>query len=141
MPGEQQVCSHCGQEVSSCDEKAFTEKLLQALSHPEPLTQMRAVYLLGEKKTTEAVGALAQLYKRSKNPFLQGEIIEAMSKIGGEPVVSLLMEALDHRSFIVRGEAVRSLTKRSQKCCYQKRPRPGPQRPKLLCPPNRKGIR
>jgi HEAT repeat protein len=111
LPSEQQVCAHCHERISSWDEKAFTDKLLHALSHPEPMTQMRAVYLLGEKRITEAVGALRKLFRRSKNPFLQSEIIEAAGKIGDEVAVSLLMEALNHSSFIVRGEAVRSLTK------------------------------
>src|SRR6266536_2614698 len=111
IPGEQQVCSHCGENVSSWDERAFTEKLLQALSHPEPLTQIRAVYLLGEKKIAEAAGALTRLFRRSKDPFLQGEVIEAIGKIGGDAAFSLLVEALHHRSFIVRGEAAKALAK------------------------------
>lgn len=108
---EQAVCPHCGQKVSSWDEKIFTEKLLQALSHHEPETPVRAVYILGEKKTAEAVGALTRLFRRSKDPFLQGEIIEAMGKIGGDAAFSLLVEALHHRSFIVRGELAKALVK------------------------------
>jgi HEAT repeat protein len=109
LPSGQRLCVHCGQEVSVWDEKTFTEKLVQALTHSEPMTQTRAVYLLGEKRTAEAVGALKQLFRRSKNPFLQSEVIEAMGKIGGEAAVSLLIEALRHPSFIVRGEAAKAL--------------------------------
>jgi len=111
LPGEEQICPHCKECLSSRSKNTFTEKLLQALLHPEPQAQMRAVYVLGEKRITEAVGPLTQLFRRSKNPFLQSEVVEAIGNIGGEAGVSLLMEALDHRSFIVRGEAVRSLAK------------------------------
>ena len=111
IPGAEGVCPHCDHKISSWDEKAFTDKLLQALSHPEPETQGRAVYLLGEKKTTKALDALARLFRRSKNPFLQSEVIEAMGKIGGDAVFFLLTEALHHPSFIVRGEAAKALAK------------------------------
>jgi HEAT repeat protein len=73
------------------------------------MTQMRAVYLLGEKRVVEAVGSLAQLFRRNKNPFLQTEIIEAIGKIGGDSAYSIVIEALRHPSFIVRGEAAKAL--------------------------------
>jgi HEAT repeat protein len=106
-----EICPNCAQRISSWNEKAFTEKLIQALSHPEPETPARAVYILGEKKTAEAVGPLARLFRRSRDPFLQSEIMEAMGKIGGEEALALLMEALRHPSFIVRGEAVKALSR------------------------------
>ena len=109
--GEQQLCPHCAHKISSWGEKGFTDKLLQALSHPEPETAIRAVYLLGEKRTTEAVDTLVRLFWRTKNPFLQSEVVEAIGKIGGDSVFSLLMEALHHPSFIVRGEAAKALAK------------------------------
>jgi HEAT repeat protein len=111
LSGAQEGCPYCGQKISSWDEKAFTDKLLQTLSHPEPETPARAVYILGERKTTEAVAALTRLFQRSKNPFLEGEIIEAMGKIGGDAAFSLLVEALHHSSFIVRGEAAKALSR------------------------------
>ncbi len=107
----QQVCARCQQEVSSWDEKTFTAKLLQSLSHPEPMTQMRAVYLLGEKKAAQSVGALADVFRRTANPFLKSEVIEAVAKIGTESACSLLIEAFQDPSFIVRGEAVKGLGK------------------------------
>jgi len=111
LPGDLHCCPHCNAKLSSWSENTFVEKLLQALSHPQPLTQIRAVYLLGEKRIAEAAIPLAELYRRSKDPFLQSEILEAMGKIGSEAAISLLLEALCHPSFIVRGEAVRALDK------------------------------
>jgi HEAT repeat protein len=111
LPDGQRVCQRCNQEVSLWDEKTFEAKLLQSLSHPEPMTQWRAVYLLGEKKATHALGALAELFRRALNPFLKSEVVEAVAKIGGESGRSLLIEALQDPSFIVRGEAVKALGK------------------------------
>jgi HEAT repeat protein len=111
LRGAQESCFHCGKKISSWDDKAFTEKLVQALSHPEPETPVRAVYILGEKKTAAAAAALTRLFRQTRDPFLQGEIIEAMGKIGGDDAFSLLVEALRHRSFIVRGEAARALAR------------------------------
>jgi HEAT repeat protein len=111
LPESQRLCSRCDQEVSAWDEKTFEAKLLQSLSHPEPVTQMRAVYLLGEKKATQAIGVLAGLFRRTSNPFLKGEVVEAVAKIGGDSACSLLIEALQDPGFIVRGEAVKALEK------------------------------
>ena len=88
---------------------------MQSLSHPEPMTQMRAVYLLGAKKTTQAVGALAELFRRTSNPFLKSEVVEAVAKIGGESACSLLMEALQDLSFIVRAEVFSAMSKFSDR--------------------------
>jgi len=101
LPDPHLVCACCHQEVASWDEKTFQAKLLQSLSHPEPMTQMRAVYLLGEKKATEAVNALADLFRRTSNPFLRSEVVEGVAKIGGDSACSLLIEALQDTSFIV----------------------------------------
>lgn len=75
------------------------------------MTQMRAVYLLGEKKATQAVGALAELFRRTSNPFLKSEVVEAVAKIGGDSAFSLLIEALQDPSFIVRAEVVGAVSK------------------------------
>jgi len=111
LPDAREVCPRCRQNISTWDVKEFTGKLLQALSHPEPMTQTRAVYLLGEKKSKDALGPLTRLLRRIKNPFLQSEIIDAIGKIGGSEAVSPLIEALHHPSFIVRGEAAKALAK------------------------------
>jgi HEAT repeat protein len=115
----QRLCARCHQEVACWDEKTFEAKLLQSLSHPEPMTQMRAVYLLGEKKATQAVGALADVFRRTANPFLKSEVVEAVAKIGGESGRSFLIEALQDPSFIVRGEAVKAMGKFSGRAAEQ----------------------
>jgi HEAT repeat protein len=108
---DKEACSHCGENPSSWEAKKYSAKLIEALAHPEPDTRSRAVYLLGEKRTVEAVEPLFSLFRRSVNPFLQGEVIEALGKIGGLSTIPVLMDALRHPSFVVRGEAVKALAK------------------------------
>jgi len=109
LPGMQRHCAQCGKEISAWDEKTFTDKLIQALSHPEPMTQLRAVYFLGEKRASDAVEALTRLFRQSSNPFVQSEVLEAIGKIGADSARALLVEALRYPSFIVRGEAAKAL--------------------------------
>lgn len=111
MAEEQLVCSQCRASISNWETKTFAAKLLQALSHPEPQTQMRAVYLLGETKNASALDALAQLFRTSRDPFLQAEVIKGVNKIGGNFVIPLLIEALKHSSFIVQRESRTALLK------------------------------
>jgi HEAT repeat protein len=111
MASAQQACFRCGAKVSSWGEQAYTVKLVQALSHPEPDTRMRAIYLLGETRTHSAIEALTQVYRNTADPFVKAEVIKAVGKIGGESALLLLLEALRHPSFIVRQEAEKVLTK------------------------------
>ena len=111
LGSDQQTCLNCGAKVSSFDDQTFTVKLVRALSHPEPETRMRAVYLLGETKTKSAFDALTQLYRNTIDPFLQAEIVKALDKIGDDATVGFLIEALRHPSFIVRQEAAGALMK------------------------------
>ena len=111
MASNEQACPRCSANVSSWDEQAFTTKLVRALSHPEPDTRMRAIYVLGETRTHSALEALTQVYRNAADPFLKGQVIKAVGKIGGGSALLLLFEALRHPSFIVRQEAEKALTK------------------------------
>ena len=103
------ICPHCGEPLASWGKKAYTDKLRQALVHPEPQTQRRAVYLLGEKQIKEAIDDLVALFHRTRDPLLAGEVVRALRKIGSKPTFQALAEALFHPSFIVRAEGVEAL--------------------------------
>lgn len=103
------VCPHCGEPLAPWTQKSYAAKLCQALSHPEPQTQRRAVYLLGEKQVKEAIDDLAALFHRTRDPILAGEVVRALRKIGSKPTFHALTEALSHPSFIVRTESVEAL--------------------------------
>jgi HEAT repeat protein len=110
MAAEERECGRCGADLSCWDEKTFADKLVGALSHPEPQTQMRAVAILGETRAVAAVAALIQLYRSGADPFLQAAIVKALAQIGGETASSLLTDALENSSFIVRRQAADALT-------------------------------
>jgi HEAT repeat protein len=109
LPDRQVSCPYCHEHISSWDVKTFTDKLLGALYHPEPTTQTRAVYILGERKSEEALGPLVRLFRQSKNPFLQSEIVGAAGKIGGSEALAFVVQALQQDSFMVRSEAAHAL--------------------------------
>ena len=111
VPDDKQACPRCGESPSSWDGKKYSDKLIEALAHPEPETQSRAVYLLGEKKIREAADTLVALFRQSVNPFLQSEVVEALGKIGAMRTIPFMMTALRHPSFIVRGAAVKALAR------------------------------
>jgi HEAT repeat protein len=109
LPDGEAFCPYCRKKISSWDVKTFTDKLLGALCHPEPTTQTRAVYILGERKSEEALGPLARLFRQSKNPFLKSEIVAAAGKIGGSEALAFVVQALRQDSFMVRSEAAHAL--------------------------------
>jgi len=76
-------CSHCGANQEQLGQEPFVRKLIRALHHPEPETPVRAAYVLGELKATEAVQALKRVIVDSKDPFLRAAAIRALGKIGG----------------------------------------------------------
>jgi HEAT repeat protein len=98
-------CPLCGADISEHDRKSFDEKLIQALGHTVRETVGMAVWILGERKTAEAVGPLMRLFERTDNPFLQREILDALDKIGTEDALNFIMESLDHRISMVRRRA------------------------------------
>ena len=98
-------CQRCGSDLTVLDQKSFDEKLIQALGHPVRETARMAVWILGERKTVEAVAPLIRLFDETENPFLQREILDTLDKIGTEDALNFIMESLDHHVSIVRRRA------------------------------------
>lgn len=111
LHSDSKACPRCGKDPSSWEKRSYASKLIQALSHPEPETQRRAVFLLGEKRIADAVSALTALFRQTTNPFLACEIIEALGKVGSKAAFATVSEALHHPAFFVRGEAVNALAR------------------------------
>lgn len=90
----------------------FTEKLIQALRHPDPRIRRDAAWLLGKKKVKEAGQALiAAIEENKSDPYLLGTIAEALGQIG-EPDALLPLAALLRRSYLpVRIKAARALAR------------------------------
>ena len=88
-PAGSEVCSRCGARLET-DNKTFVAKLIQALSHPEPMTVERAAWILGELKASEAAVPLFHLLQTGQDMGALEKAVEALGKIGDSSVVDVL---------------------------------------------------
>jgi len=107
-PAGSKVCSRCGAKLET-DNKTFNAKLVQALSHPEPMTVERAAWILGEMKASEAVAPLIHLLETSQDMGVLEKAVEALGKIGDESAVKLLFQIMVSSYLPVRFQAVKAL--------------------------------
>jgi len=112
---DDRTCTHCGADITLFDQKNFDENLIQALRNPTRETAGMAVWILGERKTTEANAPLVRLFELTDNPFLQREILDALDKIGTEDALNFIMECLDHHISMVRRRAWEIMDKREKR--------------------------
>ncbi|NPV09707.1 MAG: HEAT repeat domain-containing protein [Anaerolineae bacterium] len=110
MRRDPEVCPSCGALLEG-DDLAYLDKLILALTHPEPLTQRRAAYVLGLLGDERAVVPLARLLDTPADPYVLAEAANALGAIGGASACALLEELArdENRSVIVRRAARRAL--------------------------------
>ena len=85
VPESATVCPHCYTNISERISQAdYTDKLIAALRHKEPMTPMRAACILGERREPKAVPALTKIVGKGKDAFVVESAVEALGKIGGE---------------------------------------------------------
>lgn len=102
------VCWSCGAPLD--DEVSYKEKLIKALSHPEPQTPVRAAWLLGELEAREAVPQLIRAVQASADPYLQEAAVEALGKIGDLGALPVLMAIAQGQGYVkVRLAAVEAI--------------------------------
>ena len=78
-------CPYCHVDITErISESEYTDKLISALRHKEPMTPVRAAWVLGERREAKAVPALTKIVKKAKDGFLVESVVEALGKIGGE---------------------------------------------------------
>lgn len=71
----------------------YVEKLLEALDNPEPLTRVRAAWLLGKLHATHAVGPLAAAIKeQSGDPEFIAAAAGALGCIADPAAVPILIQ-------------------------------------------------
>lgn len=100
------MCPHCHSNISERISQAdYTEKLIAALRHKEPMTPVRAAWILGERREEEAVPALTKIVRKARDPFLVESAVEALGKIGGSAATSTVRAATQHSSLRVRVKA------------------------------------
>ena len=110
-------CPNCGADLCTFSGKSYEEKLVLALSHPEPTVPVRAAAILGELGSLAAVESLINLASASTDPYIQEAAVEALGRIGD----SRALRCLDRlsREGAVRVRAAAELAVRS----IQERPR------------------
>jgi len=92
MPPGDTICPAGGVDVERVSsERSYVQKLIVALRHPEPETPVRAAWLLGQLRATEAVPALIRAAQESSDPYLVEAAVEALGRIGdpaGRPTLA-----------------------------------------------------
>ena len=100
------ICPHCHTNISErISEADYTDKLIAALRHKEPMTPVRAAWILGERREQRAVPALTKIVRKGKDAFLVESAVEALGKIGGNAASEAVRAAAHHSSLRVRVKA------------------------------------
>ncbi len=103
-------CPHCGADSRQFHERAFREKLLGALSHPDRDTAVRAVLILAARRDPAALRAVEDTIRRfAKEPLVVAALMNALCVIPTADARRMARAALEHPSVIVRRAAARVL--------------------------------
>ena len=119
---DEKVCPKCKAEIKAFDHLSYFEKLVRALNHSERTTRIRAAYILGELKDKRAVKPLAKALNKAhgiRDMFFEEAVVIALGKIDGEEALPVLIDLLDHPSFLIRGAALNSLSRFKNKKATQ----------------------
>jgi HEAT repeat protein len=110
LPPRAVVCPSCGADVEALSrERTYVDKLIAALEHPEPETPLRAAWLLGKLRATEALPALIRVVERTSDPYLAEAAVEALGQIGDGAARPVLERAARQGALRVRQAAERAL--------------------------------
>lgn len=96
------MCPFCGSDIAEYENKAFEEKLINALRHPERETVQRAVYILGKLKSVKSVQPLLKLYKQTFSVFLKMEILKSLYEIGSPEAKKFIMKMTESDVSLIR---------------------------------------
>ena len=107
-PAGSKVCSQCGAPLET-DNGSFIGKLIQALSHPEPMAVERAAWVLGELKASASVMPLVHLLQTSQDMGALEKVVEALGKIGHSSVVEVLASSVARWPLRVRIQVAEAL--------------------------------
>ncbi len=111
---DEKFCHECKTEIEPFDHLSYFEKLVKALTHPERTTRIRAAYILGELRDKRAVKPLAKAISGNRgirDIFFEEAVLVALGKIDGEEVFPILIDLLDHPSFLIRADAIHCLSR------------------------------
>ena len=110
----EKICPKCHSEIEALGQRSYIDKLVGALHHPWASNRMWSVYILGEIGDKQAIKPLVdildQVWDTQEFLFLK-EIAIALGKIDGDEMVPALVHLMDHRVFLIREAALKSLPK------------------------------
>lgn len=110
VPPDARHCPHCWADIAQLHERDFRDKLLSALTHPIPDTVIRAAVALAARHDPEASRAIETAMLRFPNePHVLAGLLNALMVVGDEDAKRIALNALRHRSFIVRKAAAQVL--------------------------------
>ncbi len=76
-----EICPYCGNSQFLLNQEPFEKKLIRALTHPEPTTVVRAIKILGELKSKNALPDLFEIIKTQHDPFVVSEAVKSILEI------------------------------------------------------------
>ena len=109
---DEKVCHECKADIEPLDHRGYFEKLVSALNHPERTTRIRAAYILGKLRDRRAIKAFAKVLDKPRgieDAFFIEMVAIALGKLGGGEALPILIQLMDHPSFLVRRAALHSL--------------------------------
>ncbi|GEM_PF-66144 len=91
----------------------IVDKYIAALQHPDPMTRLRAAWMLGRMRQGRAVPALIRVVtaREANDPYLTAVAVKSLGLIGNRDAVPCLIELLRdaNASFMARAEAAKAL--------------------------------
>lgn len=110
VANDARLCSHCGADISQLHERDFRDKLFGALSHPNPDTVIRAAMALAARHDSAASEAIETAMRRFPHePHVLAGLLDALMFVADDDARRIALDALGHRSFIVRRAAAQVL--------------------------------
>ena len=101
MPADVVQCSHCGYDLNRWQRLDYDQKLIQALSHNEVNTRMRAARLLGLRRIRNAIPELQKQFLFSQDPYFQAEVMEALFDIDKEAAKIFFRQTLTGKESVI----------------------------------------
>jgi hypothetical protein len=93
-------CPACGFNIQEFwNSKDYFDKLILALNHPEPNSQINAACVLGKLKDARAVDPLINLVKHTKNDTVAKAAVRALADINTEKARQFLSTLVGCGSF------------------------------------------
>lgn len=100
-------CPACGFNIQEFwNSKGYFEKLILALNHSEPNSQINAACVLGKLKDARAVDPLINLVKNTKNDTVAKAAVRALADINTEKAKQFLSTLVDHPARMIRDEVM-----------------------------------